>query len=229
MKAKKILTTAAIVAMIATQGITAFAKTVDNDPQGDQHTTIGILESTNVAGQVSFSVPLYVTTAAVKGKADLLTPTGYDIKNEANVGGKNIAVLSVSISGVGDWSTSTTVPTDDKKVQLSIGGLLMPEVSRNITKTVELKDETNPGYFYDKDQGKYRPIEPGKTLSEAATQIAPGTSGYKGLEIVGKVAEKDRTDIAASAQFRITYLISPLNDQGEPVGLTYVGDDKPWQ
>ena len=48
MKAKKILTTAAIVAMIATQGITAFAQPATNDPQTDQHTTIGILESTNV-------------------------------------------------------------------------------------------------------------------------------------------------------------------------------------
>ncbi len=213
--------------MIATQGITAFAQTADNDPKNDQHTTIGVLES-NVDGQMSFSVPLYVTTAAVKGKVDLLTPTGYDIKNEAQVGGKDIAVLSVSISGVGEWSTSLAVPTDDKKVQLSIGGLLMPEVGRNDTKTVELKDVKNPGYFYDKDQGKYRPIKPGKTLSEAATQIAVGAPDYKGLEIIGKVAEMDRTYIATSAQFRITYLISLLNDKGEPLGLTYVGDTKPW-
>lgn len=227
MKAKKILTTAAIVAMIATQGITAFAQPATNDPQTDQHTTIGILESTNVAGQVSFSVPLYVTLAAVKNKADLLTPTGYDIKN-TQTDGKSIAVLSVSITGVGEWATSSTVPTDDKKVQLSIGELQMPEVRNGVTKTVELKTETNPGYFYDKNQDKYRAIAPNKTLSEAVTQVAAGTTGYKGLEIVGKVKEMERTDKKASAQFRITYLISPLDNNGDPVGLTYVGDDKPW-
>lgn len=228
MKAKKILTTAAIVAMIATQGITAFAQTADNDPKNDQHTTIGILESTNVAGQVSFSVPLYVTTAAVKGKADLLTPTGYDIKNEANPGEKSIAVLSVSITGVGDWSTTSTVPTADKQVQLSIGGLQMPEVSRDDTKTVELNTVADPGNFYDKAQGKYRAIEPQKTLSQAVTSIAEGDPNYEGLKIVGKVNAQERNDVAASAQFRITYLISPLNDRGEPLGLTYVGDTKPW-
>lgn len=228
MKAKKILTTAAIVAMIATQGITAFAQTANNDPQGDQHTTIGILESTNVAGQVSFSVPLYVTLAAVKNQEDLLTPTKYDIKNEAQPGGQKIAVLSVSITSVGDWSTTSAKPTADKQVQLSIGGLQMPEVSNRQTQTVDLKTAAEPGYFYDNDGRKYRPIEPQKTLSEANTNIAESAPSYEGLKIAGKVFAQERRDVAASAQFRITYLISPLDNNDNPVGLTYVGDTKPW-
>lgn len=46
------------------------------------HTTFGVIETDkDVSGQVSFEVPLYVTMAAVKNKANMLLPTDYSIEN----------------------------------------------------------------------------------------------------------------------------------------------------
>ena len=232
MKKKKFLAVLAA-AMVLSQGIAAFAQEVDNNPTGDEHTTIGIMESTTAVGQASFEVPLYVTTAAISNQANLMCPEGYDIKNTSkDPDAHDIGILTVSIESVGDWSTVTGTPNTTKEVKLTIGDLTLPAVSpTSKTATVDIRNDASAhsSAFYGKTNGKTNKvtaISKGETLSQAAGGAAPGTAGYKGLDITGIVQNTTRTNTKAAAQFKVTYVVSALDDNGDPIGNTYVGDNK---
>lgn len=228
---KKKLVGIMLAVMVASQGMVAFAAPADNNPTGDQHTTIGIMEATEKVGQASFEVPLYVTTAAIKGQADLMCPEGYDIKNTAkDPDAHDIGVLSVKVERVGTWNTVSTTPNTKNEVKLVIGDLILPEVNGTTTsKTVTFLDNSyNSGdnAFYKTATNKVTAIPKGQTLAQVGNNIAPGDANYKGLDITGTVQAVDRTNEKAAAQFRVTYVVSALDDQGDPIGNTYVGDDK---
>lgn len=228
---KKKIMAAMLAALVLSQGMATFAKPATNNPTGEEHTTIGIMESTTNVGQASFEVPLYVTTAAITQKADLVCPEGYDITNTAGTnGGRAIGVVSVTVDRLDNatWNTVKAVPTTNKDdVQLSIGDLVLPVVNATTkSATVKIATDGQNTAFYDDDNNKIQAIANGQTLSQAAGGPAAGTAGYKGLGITGKIAKIDRTDKGAAAQFRIRYVISALDAAGDPVGSTYVGDDK---
>lgn len=218
--------------MVASQGMVAFAAPADNNPKGDQHTTIGIMEAEAPVGQASFEVPLYVTTAAIKGQEDLMCPEGYDIKNTAKApDAHNIGVLSVTVERVGTWNTVSTTLNSKYDVRLVIGDLVLPEVNAQTTSsTVTFLDNSYTGgknaFFGQQNAAKLTAIKKGETLAQAGNQIAPGSANYKGLEITGKVQAVDRTNVKAAAQFRVTYVVSALDANGDPIGNTYVGDNK---
>lgn len=219
MKRRKQILAAVLAAITLSQGMATFADTVTNTPTGDQHTTIGIAESATDLSQTQFEVPLYVTTAAISGKEDLLCPNGYDISNTANAGGA-IGVVSMTVEKIGTWDIKHT-PTSDSHVKLTIGGQDLPEVNDGKTKdTVKFIEQKTDNSFY--ANGKLKKIDPGKTLS-GEDKTSPT---YAGLTISGKVANKTRTNKKAAAQFKVTYVVSPLDDQGNPIGNTYVGDNK---
>lgn len=227
---KKKLIGIMLAVMVASQGMVAFAAPANNNPQGDQHTTIGIMEAAEKVGQASFEVPLYVTTAAISNETKLMCPEGYDIKNTSKGDDAHkIGVLAVTVEKIGDWDIKST-PTTEKEVKLTIGDLTLPDVNNTKkTATVDFVKNYNLGdnAFYGKTTaGKVTAIEKDKTLSEAAGGPAVGTATYKGLDITGTVANKVRTNKKAAAQFRVTYVVSALDAQGEPIGNTYVGDDK---
>ena len=229
---KKKLIGIMLAVMVASQGMVAFAAPANNNPTGDQHTTIGIMEATEKVGQVSFEVPLYVTTAAISQQADLMCPEGYDIKNTAQGDdAHDIGVLSVTVQRIGTWDIVTNTPTKKTDVKLVIGDLVLPEVNANKqSNTVTFlggKYTGGTNAFFDQNTGKLIAIKKGETLAQAGNQIAPGATGYKGLEITGKVQVVERTNEKAAAQFRVTYVVSALNKTtGAPIGNTYVGDDK---
>ena len=222
--------------MVASQGMVAFAAPADNNPKGDQHTTIGIMEAEQKVGQASFEVPLYVTTAAISGETALMCPEGYDIKNTSKGDdAHDIGVLSVTVEktskALGSWNIVAT-PTELTDVKLVIGDLVLPEVNSTTMKsTVDIRTNTvgQNSVFYGKTadkNDKVTAIPHGKTLSEAAGGPEVGAADYKGLEITGLVAAKTRTNKKAAAQFRVTYVVSALDTNGEPIGNTYVGDNK---
>lgn len=221
----KKLFAAVIAALAVSQGVPVMAAPATNSPASGQHTTIGILEaeSENISN-ASFEVPLYITTAAVSNKAELLCPENYDIKN---TGSTNIGVLSLTVAKAdgSTWETVTTDPLADKKVKLTIGGLTLPEVTdAKKSATVTFLKTQDDCAFYGKTTGKTNKltaIEPSNTLSAAA---AAGAS-TKGLEITGKVFSQKRSNIKAAAQFKVTYVVSALDNNGDPIGITYVGDD----
>lgn len=233
MKKRKKLVAAVLAALVVSQSMTALANPSDNNPKGDEHTTIGIMEATTEVGQASFEVPLYVTTAAISGQDKLMCPEGYDIKNTSK--GKDahaIGVLSVSVERIGTWNTVKGTPNNNNEVKLTIGDLVLPAVDNTTTKqTVDIikNSEAHASVFYGKTANKtdkVTAIEKGKTLSEASGGVAPTTTGYKGLDITGIVQNTTRTDKKAAAQFRVTYVVSALDDAGDPIGNTYVGDNK---
>ena len=233
---KKKLVGIMLAVMVASQGMVAFAAPADNNPKGDQHTTIGIMEATEKVGQASFEVPLYVTTAAISKETALMCPEGYDIKNTSkDPDAHSIGVLSVTVEKIskeaGSWNIVAT-PVETTDVKLVIGDLVLPEVNSTTMKsTVDIR--TNPAgqasVFYGKTANKtdkVTVIPNGKTLSEAAGGPAVDAANYKGLDITGTVAAKDRQNKKAAAQFRVTYVVSALDNQGDPIGNTYVGDNK---
>lgn len=227
---KKKLVGIMLAVMVASQGMVAFAAPANNNPIGDQHTTIGIMEATEKVGQASFEVPLYVTTAAISNETALMCPEGYDIKNTSkDPDAHNIGVLSVTVEKIGDWDIVSN-PIKRTQVKLTIGDLVLPEVSdTQKSNTVTFLDNayaSGTNAFYDQDTTKLVAIKKGETLAQAGNQIAPGDANYKGLEITGTVANVTRTNKKAAAQFRVTYVVSALDDQGNPIGNTYVGDNK---
>lgn len=215
---------AVIAALAVSQGVPVMAQTTTNSPASGQHTTIGILEaeSENISN-ASFEVPLYITTAAVSNKAELLCPENYDIKN---TGTAPIGVLSLTVAkaDASTWDTVTTDPQADKKVMLTIGGLILPEVNTatNSATVTFLKDKKDCDFYGKTTADKLTAIEPQKTLSAAA---AAGAT-TNGLVITGKVQKKVRTNEKAAAQFKVTYVVSALDNNGDPIGITYVGDDE---
>ena len=233
---KKKLIGIMLAVMVASQGMVAFAAPANNNPQGDQHTTIGIMEAAEKVGQASFEVPLYVTTAAISNETKLMCPEGYDIKNTSKGDDAHeIGVLSVTVEKIskeaGSWNIVAN-PTEMTDVKLVIGDLVLPEVNSTTMKsTVDIRTNTvgQNSIFYGKTKGKdtkVTAIPTGKTLSEAAGGPAVGDANYKGLSITGTVASKTRTNKKVAAQFRVTYVVSALDTAGEPIGNTYVGDDK---
>lgn len=233
MKKRKKLVAAVLAALVVSQSMTALANPSDNNPKGDEHTTIGIMEATTEVGQASFEVPLYVTTAAISGQDKLMCPEGYDIKNTSK--GKDahaIGVLSVSVERIGTWNTVKGTPNTNNEVRLIIGDLVLPAVdNRTKKKTVDIINDTeaHASVFYGKTAGKdtkVTAIEKDKTLSEAAGGPAVTDATYTGLDITGTVQNVVRTNKKAAAQFRVTYVVSALDDNGDPIGNTYVGDNK---
>lgn len=233
MKKRKKLVAAVLAALVVSQSMTALANPSDNNPKGDEHTTIGIMEAETEVGQASFEVPLYVTTAAISGKEALMCPEGYDIKNTSKGNdAHNIGVLSVSVERIGTWNTVKDAPNANNEVKLTIGGLVLPAVDDATPKqTVDIikNADAHTSVFYGKTANKtdkVTAIEKGKTLSEANGGVAPTATGYKGLAITGTVQNTTRNNKKAAAQFRVTYVVSALDDNGDPIGNTYVGDDK---
>lgn len=231
MKRRKQILAAVLAAITLSQGMATFAKPATNNPDksSDAHTTIGIVETSTDISQTQFEVPLYVTAAAVSNSDALLCPDGYDIKNTATGVGTNIGVLSMSVERLNGatWDIVHTAPANDKQVKLSIGGQLLPEVDRrNTTGKVDILKEKGDTAFYDTTTNKLRKIEPNKTLSEMKTSIAPDTANYTGLEIKGEIKKQARNDVATAAQFKVVYMVTPLDNNGDPIGKTYVGDVK---
>lgn len=221
---KKKIMAAMLAALVLSQGMTAFANPSNNNPIGEEHTTIGIMESTTNVGQASFEVPLYVTTAAISDSDQLICPDGYDITNTTGTNGNRpIGVVSVSVEKLGDWNLVTTTPNDQYDVKMTIGDLTLPAVSKkNDVKTVEILTGGQNTVFYDDAKNKIQAIPSGQTLSQAA-----GVQDGKGIGITGLVKSMTRKNKKAVAQFRIRYVISAIDQAtGDPIGSTYVGDNK---
>ena len=235
--------------------------TGENAWKADSHTTIGITEvhkddliegDLDKTTNVSFEVPLYVTTAAIGGKDVLATPKTYDIQNN---GTRGIVVTRMQIEKLADstWSTVENdgeVDNDAKNVKLTIGGLTMPATKgANVKVDAKLAEAGTTNAFTTGE--KYNVIEKGgKTLSTSkanegkditkANRNEADTANI-GLAIVGKVKNvEDRQSKAAASQFRVTYVVSAITkdaddnlnqgdgtvDKDQIVGFTYVGDDK---
>lgn len=234
MKKRNFLTTAALAALVAAQmAMPIMAAPATNQiPAGsDQHTTIGIVEASSVsAAQASFDVPLYLVVAAVSGQGNIQAPTNYKISNKAATGGKSIGVTKMQIENLGEYNANSLAtsawaivdgnngsPTinNQRQIALQLGSLWMPStVDKAKNEKVAVTFGANT-FFQgtDDNSGKatYKPIEAGKDMD---------------IPVNGQVQNTTRTDGKATSQFKVTYTVSPLDDNNQPLSAIYVGDDK---
>lgn len=218
---KKLLS--AVLAVATVMGLAIPAMAADptaTEIEANADTTIAIFDTEIDPTNVSFEVPLYVTMAAVTSKVDVVVPDNYGITNTSDVGDVpyGIGVTAMSFTKLKD-STFNTTHTASGSIQsltdirLSIGNVLMPVMTTPGTKVVDFtkKDDTlGDVAFIDKGTSKPAKIEAGKTLE---------------LPLKGAVQSATRTNGDTVAQFKVSYVISALDNKGDPIGAIYAGND----
>lgn len=199
----------------------------------DAHTTIGVTEVSKddvINGpdgkpqlNISFEVPLYVTTAAIGESADLATPDTYDIKNS---GSRGIVVTDMRIEKLdkATWSTVEDAPKDKKDVKLLIGNLVMPKTKDKAVNEKVAADITNGEENAFAENTKYKVIaKDGGKLSNAYANLKHPNGDLKsddevkklvnkdkGINISGTVLAEARTNEKAASQFKVTYVVGAI-------------------
>lgn len=233
MKNKKFLSGALAAALALSLTTPALAAGYPPPLQGDAEqvaqsdTTIAIFESKADITQLSFEVPLYVTMAVVDQKAQVVTPDNYGIFNTS--GGKNPTDFDIGIIGVSFTklvgSTYNTVGSgavgNDTDIKLSIGGVWMPALNaEGAAADVNLGDTASYDTTVAAADALYNPNAAG---GAKPTAIAPNT--FFKLPIKGTVQAATRDNKAAVAQFKVNYTVAALDDQGNPIGAVYTGNN----
>lgn len=189
------------------------------------HTTVSILVARKSLANVSFTVPLTVTMAVEEGVQQVHVPDGYSIVNASQPGADgsapfDIAVVRMEFTKL-ENSTYNTVEgpavTGDRNMLFRIGNVIMPALNAPGTEEVRLRaansqflEDPRPGHYENSPWKKIRPAEPDNKLV---------------LDLEGTVAgTANLTDNPGVDQFRVTYIMSPLNAAGDPLGV-YAGDD----
>lgn len=229
MKKRNFLTTAALAALVAAQmAMPIMAAPATNATTGDQHTTIGILESaTKPADQASFDVPLYLVVAAVDQQGTIAKPDNYVIKNlSTGTDAKAIGVTKMQVENLAAYDENNLANSgwvivdqsadkdNSRKISLQLGSQWLPSTETAGVNNKVLVDFAESSFFRGADKNgekTYTKIEPGKTLA---------------IAVNGTVQSTTRTDKKASSQFKVTYTVSPLDDDGKVLSAVYVGDDK---
>ena len=187
----------------------------NTDSVSDADTIIGIMEAKVNPGQASFEVPLYIVAAAVKGSDELICPTGYGIKN---TGSREMGVVKFSIERLnttehGGWKIAApgSVVREAKTMTLTIGDIGMPALDDNkMYADIDIKASDN--VFYDAAGARYKQIE---------------VNGILDLPLSGTVdGSRVISDVKAVPQFKVTYTVSALDENGQPIGNVYVGNNK---
>lgn len=212
---KKLLGTLLAATMTMSLAVPAMAADpTAEEKKANADTIISIFNTTVDPTNVSFEVPLYVTMAAVSNKADVVVPDNYGIKNTSTEEVTHgIAVTAMSFTKLegSDFSTvDTSTVTDNSHIYLTIGNVVMPAMTQPGTKAVDIKTGANMGESAFYKTGKYTAIGSNETLQ---------------LDLAGKVNQAVRTDKKAVAQFKVTYVVSALDSNGNPIGAPYVGND----
>lgn len=230
MKNKKFLSGALAAALALSLTTPALAAGYPPPLEGDREqvaqsdTTISIFESKADITQLSFEVPLYVTMAVVDQKTQVVTPDNYGIFNTSGDGAGNAAKFDIGVIGVSFTklpgstynTTGSTAPATATDIKLSIGGVWMPALNAAGALDVDLGDTasytgaTGVTALYQQGAGKPEPISPNTFFK---------------LPITGEVTAAQRNNNAAVAQFKVNYTVAALDDDGNPIGAVYTGNN----
>ncbi len=214
-----------------------FSVKAADDGNGKTKVNLGVTEVKN--STVSYEVPLYCTLAIVeeKGKNTVFTPSNYDIKNTAENKEKKLAVTGLAVSSVkgGQWKLGTEeeinkltqAGSGEKIMSLVVGEVDLKKFGTvgNLVKLgelgnsdkltiVDLTAKNNAFCKYDKTNETFVYSVIGKDLTN--------------ISLSGNVSQSYKvTTKRATAQFRLYYTVSVLNDNGNVIGgWSYKGPDK---
>ncbi|MEG1180555.1 MAG: hypothetical protein RSD39_00830, partial [Oscillospiraceae bacterium] len=192
-------------------------------------TTVGVqvydYDPANLAGSVSFEVPLYITLAITKA-----TPTGckviaptttnemaYSIKNTAVAGGTPIAVKSMTVqqAPAATWTLVNGLPTGANVLQLKLGAAAMQ---------VTLPAVSNATPVPVSDAGFVNNTKPlaGAVIAANASLV---------LDVLPTIdTAQNYPAAAAAAQFVLKYTLNPVGANGEYLTAnsvnSYIGNDR---
>lgn len=187
------------------------------------HSTVSVLLVESNAKNVSFEVPLYVTMAAVDGREDIITPSNYSITNTSanSVEDSEEEVYDIAVVGItftklagATYSTVETQGTQYHDLMFSVGGLLMPAISRDLGEvSIDLDVTAKDSVFFSNND--YVAI-PAYGNTELHIPLIATMSDIPTFE--------DNKN--AVAQFKICYTVTALTTSGDPLAYVYAGDSK---
>lgn len=196
----------------------AFAK---DNVNGKTEVELGVTVET--IDTVSYDVPLYYVLCVVKntetGNTEVATPSenGYYVKNISQQ--RKVAVIGLSVSSVDNASWSLTGQIDHtdrttKALHMTVGGVQLPSLAPGNNNDLSAEIVPQPGqqgnvFYHD---GGYELIEKDQSLTipvQAEVSKAYEVSAAK----EGKV----------TAQFRLKYQVSPMDEAGNILKAEYAG------
>lgn len=203
----------------------------------DGHTLFSVFETDkDVSGQVSYTIPLYVTMAAKSEEADMITPDGYYIQNTSADPAKNpIGVSGITVDTYTKWEIiakdkataaekyqmTFTLTGKDATVATDPTAFDFPAIGKSEKKTIfsarnqkEIEKLTGENLFFS------------ETNQYTSKGLMPITDAKLEMKMFAKTKNIARTDSATVPAFKVTYTISALDANGIPKPSTYVGDDK---
>lgn len=189
------------------------------------HSTFSVILGQKEAGNMSFEVPLYVTMAAIGGQDEVLTPTNYSIINTSakyiddetvDESDYDIIVSGIQFTKLEEatYSTVVTKGSEYHEMVFSIGGIVMPAISRELGEvSIQVRVSDYESIFYSNNQ---------------YTVIPPIGQTELSIPLVATLSDIPNFDNnkGTSAQFKVCYTVSPVNAGGDILGSVYAGDDK---
>lgn len=177
--------------------------------------------------QVSFEVPLYYTAViandpnGVDGRKNkVVYPTNYGLRNDNTK--EKLVVTAIDVSGINgsSWNIVDKVADpngDTKEMAVTVGGIPLPAVTDG--ETTKQKDRRwfstrtagADSQFYSVVENRYIPLGEGRT--DGMTYLNVNMDIPKNYEV------EQGTDDSAVAQFRLFYMVAPLGDDGNPIGI----------
>lgn len=223
---------AAGIIMATSIPVRAEEKKTEKEIYGD--TTLSIVQIRQNPGNVSFTVPLFVTMAVIEGETEVKVPDAYTITNTCSTPGItvndphvapfDIAVTKMTFEKLTGSSYKTVAGPEVSEmgeIMFQIGGLTMPALDQAGSKEVDLRAEGSQ-FLEDPTPGGYRNSKLKKIQAEAQHNTLS-------LGLKGRVSNKDMlSEQTPVAQFQVTYIISPLimDDTMETVYKgVYAGND----
>lgn len=192
-------------------------------------TLVGVQTADVDSSSLSYSVPLYVTLAVTnqKGTAAVLAPDDYRMFNSSLTPDNKpapIGVTGIDVEGLKGRTWKLTpnphkaAPDQPSEISLTLGGVPLPELAVDATKTVSVNITADTNAFYTKGT---------ETVPGTYKRIASKDDGGTSIPIVGNLAPGFTidNDVSAVPQFRIHYTVSLLNKADKPIGDFYEGPE----
>lgn len=177
--------------------------------------------------QVSFEVPLYYTAVITNDpdgaggrKNKIVYPTRYGLRNTNTE--EKLAVTAIDVSGINGSSWKIVDAVNDqtgatKEMAVQIGGIPLPAVTDGVTtnqksrRWFSTKTAGTDSQFYSINDNRYIPLGEGRTDGITYLNV--------NMDIPKTYVVEQGTGDSAVAQFRLFYMVTPLDDNGKPIGL----------